>query len=211
MDIKENEKLIQEMVQMIEKAQQAPSAGASVEVVHKGDENVPVPMIAHRQSEAGYVFIYDTRTGEQSRANRNMLLQLLKAKRADGSTLYTTIKPAVEVKRGEMKCTLHETNPQRTRFNELGLPICRKANLTSPYMVMQHMMKRHPTAFKLLEEERIENERLDEKALRAELLHRMDTTKPPVEIFKCDFPGCDREFTAEIALVGHKRSHKVKS
>lgn len=29
--------------------------------------------------------------------------------------------------------------------------------------------------------------------------------------FKCDFPGCDKEFDAAIALSGHQRSHKKES
>ena len=210
--IKDNEKIIQEMVQLIEKAQNAPSAGQGsvTEVIHKGDETLPAPMIARRESEAGYVYIYDTKTGEQSRANRNMLLQLLKAKRPDGTTIYTTMKPAVEVKRGSLKCMLHLDDPQRERFTDLGMPVCRKSNLTSPYMVRQHMMKRHPTAWKLLDEEKIEKERIEERALRTGLLQRMAQVQPLPEVYKCDFPGCEKEFTAKIALVGHKRSHENK-
>uniref|UniRef100_A0A6M3IPT0 C2H2-type domain-containing protein n=1 Tax=viral metagenome TaxID=1070528 RepID=A0A6M3IPT0_9ZZZZ len=210
LELRKNETLLQEMVGLLEKAEKAPSAGSGnkAEVVHRGDAEVPVPILSQRESEAGYVYIYDPKTGEQSRANKNMVLALLKATNPDGTRLFTTIKPAFEPLKGTHKCFLHPAGPERKRYTEMGLPVCNKSNITNPYMVKKHMMNRHPTAWKFLEEERIEKERVDEIALRTAILQQMVEAKASAQVFRCEV--CAKEFSTSVALTGHKNSHKTK-
>ena len=93
---------------------------------------------------AGYVYIWDTRTADRSVCNRNMLQTTLGKLRKDGSRVFTTIKPDFEPRGGQHKCLLHETDENREEYDALGLPICTKDNLDSPYQVTRHMETRHP-------------------------------------------------------------------
>lgn len=162
-----NEHLIEEL---LSKAQKAKEPGTMDNVIFEGSEDQPAPMILSELKSAGYVYVWDNRTGERSVVNRNMLQKQLEKKRSDGSRVFTTIKPKIEPKRGTLKCWLHEDDPNREHYNELGLPVCRKSNLTSPFMVKRHMQKRHKDEYAAIEEERKERERLDELQFRRSLM-----------------------------------------
>ena len=73
-----------------------------------------------------------------------MLQTTLGKLRKDGSRVFTTIKPDFEPRGGQHKCLLHETDENREEYDALGLPICTKDNLDSPYQVTRHMETRHP-------------------------------------------------------------------
>ena len=159
----ENDILIE---QMLRDAQRAPEPGGGEDkIVSKGDEDTPLMVITELKS-ANYVYIYETKTGEASVANRNMLPMLLTIKNPNGANRFTTIRPSVTPVRGTLICLLHLDNPSRKHYTELGLPVCRKSNLTSPYMVMQHVKKRHPSAWATIELERTEKERQEDRALQ---------------------------------------------
>jgi len=101
---------------------------------------------------AGYVYIWDTQTAKRSVCNRNMLQTTLGKTRKDGSRVFTTIKPDFEPRGGQHKCLLHESDENREQYNELGLPICTKDNLDSPYQVNRHMQTRHPQEWATIED-----------------------------------------------------------
>ena len=168
---KENEPLIEEM---LAKAEVAPEPGTMDRVIHRGDEGQPAPMTLAELTSAGWVYIYETRTGERSKANRNMLPQLLKVKNADKTLRFTTVKPLnppFPIKYGQLKCMLHTDDSNRARYDELGLPTCRKSNLTSPYMITQHMRKRHPVEWQTIEKERIDKEKKEDREFQHALLN----------------------------------------
>jgi hypothetical protein len=106
-----------------------------------------------KMQSAGYVYIYDTRTGDRSICNHNMLAAHLGKKRPDGSLVFTTRKPRISPRRGTLKCLLHLDNPNRAHYDALGLATCPKANLTSPYQVQRHMQKRHKMEWATIKEE----------------------------------------------------------
>lgn len=93
---------------------------------------------------AGYVYIWNTETGKQSVCNRNMLQATLGKLRKDGTRFFTTIKPDFEPRGGEFKCLLHADDDNRDHYNSLGLAVCTKDDLDSPYQVTRHMQTRHP-------------------------------------------------------------------
>jgi len=167
--MEDNEKLIEEM---ISEAESAPEPGElkGGQVISSDDADMPAPMVSLKLKSAGYKYIYDTRTRERSVCNRNMLASALKKKRADGSTVFTTEKPSVPPKRGHLKCLLHADDPNREHYTELGLAVCKKANLTSPYQVTRHMEKRHQMEWKTIERERIDIEKQEEREFRRELM-----------------------------------------
>ena len=148
------EKLIEEVLQDAEKANE-PGTLSRLQILEKGDDATS-PMIASELKSAGYVYIYDTRTGDRSLCNRNMLPQHLKKKRPDGSTVFTTVNPGIETKKGTFKCLLHADSPDRAHYDELGFATCKKANLTSRFQVMRHMQKRHKMEWAAIEQERID-------------------------------------------------------
>jgi len=135
--------------EQIRDAQAAPESEIKIEESEPLTEMSPIKM-----QSAGYVYIYDTQTRERSICNRNMLTQHLKKTRKDGSPVFTTRKPKEGPVRGTLKCMLHPDDPDRYHYDELGLPTCRKANLTSPYQVRRHMEKRHKMEWLTIKEER---------------------------------------------------------
>jgi len=144
------------LIEEIRNAQKAPEPGSwdDSDVVHKGDEDLQSPMVRLEVKSADYVYVYDTRTAERSVVNKNMLQKQLEKKREDGSVVFTTTKPSFEPKRGTLKCLLHADNENRWLYESLGLPMCKKSNLTSPFQVKRHMQKRHHMEWEAIEEER---------------------------------------------------------
>ena len=101
---------------------------------------------------AGYVYIWDTETGKQSVCNRNMLQSSLGKTRKDGSRVFTTIKPDFEPSGGTFKCMLHADDENRELYNSLGLAVCIKDNLDSPYQVTRHMKTRHSQEWETIDD-----------------------------------------------------------
>ena len=121
-------------------------------------------------TSAGYVYVWDNKTGEKSIINQNMLATQLKKRRDDGSRIFTTVDPKIPVKSGNLKCMLHAKDPNRQHYDELGLPVCRKDNLTSAYQVRRHMQKRHPQEWATIQEEIVAREKAEERELRKQIL-----------------------------------------
>lgn len=167
--MEDNQALIEEMIRGAEGAEE-PGEIVRQRVIHEGDEDLPVPMVATKLVSAGYVYIYDTETGECSLTNRNMLPAQLKKKRPDGSNVFTTLKPAIPPKRGNLKCMLHPKGSNRKHYDELGLAVCPKDNLTSPFQVRRHMEKRHKMEWGAIEQERIDAEKKQDREFQEVLL-----------------------------------------
>lgn len=170
-EIKESAELIEAMVDRAEKAEESGSMKAG-DVISRGDEKAPAPMVVSQVSSAGYYWIYDTRTGERSKANKNMIPQLLRAKRPDGSLIFTITKPPFEPKRGTIKCMLHKDDPNRKHYDEMGLPTCIAGSIPSKHQLVVHMQKKHKTAWEAIEYERKERERQEDRELQKSLLSR---------------------------------------
>lgn len=172
----ENEAILAEM---IESATKAPEPGelARDPVVHRGSEDVPVPMVAKLES-AGYSVLYDTRTAISSLVNNNMLRSALRKRRPDGSVVFTPFSPTdkrspiygMEVKRGTYKCLLHKENPNRELYDERGFPTCSKDNLASPFQVTRHMQKRHKLEYAEIEKERVDAEKEKDRKFQESVL-----------------------------------------
>jgi hypothetical protein len=160
-----NEKLIEEL---IKEAEDAPEPGtlSMREVLHRGDSSLPAPVVTAALQSAGYAFIYDTITREQSVTNRDMLPGALKKTRDDGSAVFTTRKPDRPPDRGELTCMLHADAPDRDRYDTLGFPSCPKSNLHTQYDVTVHMQRRHRREWASLEQQRVERERNEDRELQ---------------------------------------------
>ncbi len=121
---------------------------------------------------AGYVWIYDTLTGEPSKVNRNMLPSKLKQKRADGSFVFS-LRQLIQPARGTFKCLLHPERAEREYYDSLGLAVCQKSNLTSPFQVERHMIKRHKVEWETLKSERDRKEKQEDRELQRQMVSTM--------------------------------------
>lgn len=178
------------MEAVIKEAQEAPEPGElkRAQVLDKGKEKDSAPMVAKELTSAGYVYIYDTKTGIRSKCNRNMLPQHLKKKRLDGSTVYTLTKPDIKIKVGTFKCLLHADGPNRKHYDELGLAVCKKSNLISPHQVRRHMQKRHKVEWETIEQERIDAEKAEDRAFQRSIMGKVieKAEEPKRELYISD-------------------------
>ena len=152
------------------------------QIVIEKDKELDVEMTPTKLKSAGYVIIYDIRTHEPSICSRNNLRNCLQKKRSDGSIVFTTIKPKASPKRGSFKCMLHAEAPERDHYNDLGLPTCKKSNLTSPYQVIRHMQKRHKVEYATIKEEETRLEKEKERELRESLIRMRIKEEAPLYV-----------------------------
>jgi len=201
----DNEALIQEQLRDAQLVD-LPSELKANPVIHRGDEELPSPMTVRQLSSAGYVYVWDTRTYERAPVLYYMLPSVLKRRRQDGSFVWTTNDPKQKPKRGTLKCFLHPDSPDRKLYDTMGLRTCRKDNITNNYEVQQHMLKKHAKEWAAIETMIKEKERQEDRKLQQAILSSF-TKKQEEMKFVCDVCGRD-DFKSNIALQGHKRSHK---
>lgn len=137
------------------------------DVVHAGDGELDVQMMVSSTKSAGRSYIWDNRTGERSITNNNMLPTQLTKRREDGSLVFTQKDPGIVPKRGQLKCTLHaDLREGHPEYDQWGLALCKKDNLASPQDVKSHMRLRHKREWATIEEDRIEREKAEDRALQ---------------------------------------------
>ena len=178
--MEENKQLLEEMERDAEVAKE-PGEIKVKDVLEKGDGEVPPTMVTELSS-AGWVYIYDTKTGDRSLCNRNMLRQHLRKKRPDGSTVFTTVDPGFRPPKGKLKCMLHKDSPDRELYDELGLPSCTKDNLKSKYQVIRHMQKRHKMEWETIEQMRKDKEKDEDRMFQRLLMEKATNTEPPLYV-----------------------------
>ena len=139
-------------------------------VIQEGSEDEP-SIGAMTITSAGYTKVYDTRTGIDSTINNNNLRAVLKKKRLDGSIVFELEQTVIPTP-GAFKCLLHKEDPNRKHYDDIGLAICPKGNLASPYQVRRHMEKRHKTEWGAIESERIDAEKQEDRAFQRTLMER---------------------------------------
>jgi hypothetical protein len=166
---KENEALIQEMLRDAKTAEVEGDLTKNP-LIHRGDEELPAPMVVKEIKSAGYVWIYETRTGEQIPCIYYMVGQKMRERRPDGSFIWTTKDPGFRPKSGKVICMLHPDHPNRAHYDELGFRVCKKANLINEFQMKQHMLRKHPQEWKAIEDERKEQERQEDRALQRAIL-----------------------------------------
>ena len=175
------------LAQMLGAIELAPEPGAlrpgsivnrTVEVDGSADdedaptEQVSAPIVAHTVRSAGYCWIYDTRTGQRSRTNLNMLRAQLGKRRVDGSFIFTKDRPKVAPPVGKHKCLLHELDPGREKYAEWGFQTCPKANLMSEFQVDSHMAHRHKQEWETIKRKRQEERENEDRALQRAILEQ---------------------------------------
>ena len=159
-------------VELMEEAEAAPEPGNfnRRKVIHSPSDAFPIDVQVASLESAGYVYVYDTETGERSVINRNMLETQLSKLRPDGTRFFTTVKPAFEPKRGTLKCLLHKDDPDRGQYDSWGFSVCNKSNLISEFQVNRHVQIRHRMEWQTIYEERERKEKEEERDFQRQLL-----------------------------------------
>lgn len=179
-----NEALITEMLRDTQKAEVAGELEKNP-VIHKGDSEMPAPMVVNTISSAGYVWAWDTRTGEKIPVIHYMLPATLRKRRDDGSYRFTTVDPKITPKGIKVKCMLHKDSPNRQHYDDIGFHVCNKENIINAYQLKQHMRRKHPQEWAAIEEERQQGEREEDRALQRLLIEKSTggiVEKPPVYV-----------------------------
>lgn len=158
-----------ELIADAEKASE-PGGWEGTTVIHEGDEDQPAPMVG-RVTSAGYTTVYDTKTGVSSKINNNNLLTILKKRRKNGSRVFG-MKQTVIPKMGIFKCLLHKDDPSRDHYDDIGLAVCPKDNLSSSYQVMRHMQKRHKDEWAAIDQERKDKEKKEDREFQRMLMEK---------------------------------------
>jgi hypothetical protein len=126
-------------------------------VTHAGDAEQPFPQAVTSVTSAGYVELWNTKTGERSLSNRNMLPIQLRKKHPDGTRVYTLVDPKIPQKRGSHTCLLHPDRPEREMFDGMGFPVCTKTNIPNEWQVEYgHMAAKHPKQWEAIQKMREE-------------------------------------------------------
>ena len=174
-------KLLEEMLLTAQEAKKPGELQAN-EVLHRGDKDLPIPVTVAIITGDEKVKVYDTRTGDESIILRYMLPAQLQKLRPDGSRFFTTVEPAIKARRGKLPCMLHPSNPARQHYDELGLAVCPKANLTSQYQVQRHMQVKHKVEWATIEQERITKERTEDREFQRQLMTKAVPEKAPLYV-----------------------------
>ena len=159
------------MVSRAEAAERARDARAEYDEVHQdlkvGDKIGSSGFGADEVYEAkntGRIRAYDTLTGEMSWINdtEDNIRIAVNKRRADGSPVFTFDRSkAPTPRRGVLKCILHRDDPERIRWDGMGLPLCTKSNIPSQYDVERHAKGAHKGAYAAIQRVR-EQEKEDE-------------------------------------------------
>ena len=165
--------------------------------IGEGDTKINIPAVVSSIVSAGYSYLYNTRTGDKSRFNNNMLPRVVRQRWNDeplkGQLVWSArpvTSPPHPIKVGTFKCMLHKDAPNRELYDQMGFAICPKDNLASPYQVRRHMMKKHKDEWAAIEDMRKEaekkksDERADSQLRAMEALARRET--PPLYVSKKD-------------------------
>ncbi len=179
--VQDNTLLVEEMMRG---ADAAPEPGALKQGQLAPEGTKEIPLGINKLESAGYVFIYDTITGEQSKINKNMAHSKLSQKRLDGSYIFSLHQKVIPV-RGTYKCLLHPDQPDRAYFDNIGLPTCKKDNLTSLFQVERHMQKRHKQEWATIQADKERKDKLEDRAFQKSII-QMATGKAPVEPLKAE-------------------------
>ena len=164
------------MEDILRNAAKAPEPGTLElnKTVAEGTKDLPAGVVELKS--AGYVYIYDTLSGEPSMVNRNMIPSKLQLKRPDGSFVFS-LRQTVKPHRGTLKCMLHADDPNREHYNSIGLAVCGKSNLTSPFQVERHMQKRHRQEWEAIKSEKEHREREEDRDLQRKMVEAMSGVK----------------------------------
>ena len=174
---------LSELEEMLRGTKSAEEPGEDLnEIIQKGNEDKDKPEIgAMTVTSAGYTIVYDTRTGWPSTINNNNLRSVLRKTREDNSYFFG-LKQTVKPVEGTFKCLLHKDDSNREHYDTIGLAVCPKNNLSSPYQVMRHMQKRQKVEWGAIDQERKDAEKKEDRDFQRTLMSKALEEKAPLYV-----------------------------
>lgn len=117
---------------------------------------------------AGHVVMWNTDTHESSVFNMNAIrTKLGEMFPADyenplkrGLPAWTATAPTEEPWHGVATCPLHSSRPEREEYDRFGYPRCTRVNLPNEMEAQQHLKKKHPQTWRMMNESREQAERV---------------------------------------------------
>ena len=90
-----------------------------------------------------------------------------------GKPVFTLTRPAVPYKDGgTILCALHQDGPDRVEYDRLGLKVCSMDHIRSLQDLDMHMRHKHPIAFRILERERVQKEKDEDRAFQRTMMQQ---------------------------------------
>ena len=170
---------------------------------------------------AGWVKVWDMRTGEESKVLGHpdyLRRQLQKLDPGTGKRIFTTVKPSFKPFRGSALCPLHRDAPEFSEYQKRGYPVCRKSNLRNDAEAERHLRIKHSDTFLMMERTRQREIEEEERAVRQATIQAFNgkpvAAQPTVPA--SDWTGacevCGRVLTAKNkgGLGSKLRSHKIQ-
>lgn len=151
------------IARMVAEAEAAPEPGSlytgqALKDVDTGSEATEgTAQVVRLIKSAGYVTVYDSRTGASSLCNRNMLTAIFAKTYPDApfERVFLT-KPTKIPKRGSILCFLNSGHPENKQYADMGFPTCRGRHIPSGYALRRHMEGRHRSEWAAIKEEKAE-------------------------------------------------------
>ena len=124
----------------------------------------PFAAAVHSVDSAGYITIYDRRTGQPSTVNRNNIGDTLRKTRCVNrcrgkqcahprELVFQHQDPGFRPKEGTWKCRLHPEDSEREKWDEYGLEVCDKGNLQNRFHLQRHMQRKHKDEWAMISSE----------------------------------------------------------
>jgi len=204
----ENERYIQDMLRTA-KPEELEGELTRNPVISRGtDGDAPVPSVVASITSAGYVFIWDTRTGRKVPVLYYMLSKKLRQRREDGSFRFTTSDPRIAPVHNMYKCFLHPEDPNRADYDKLGFRVCPKSNILNEFQRIRHMATKHKEEWKTIEDARVRREREEDRTLQRLVLQQLGDKTADAKRAKyvCDICGLD--FGSIKMYTEHMETHK---
>lgn len=173
-NVKEEERtpaVLEEMLRDIKPSTENPTSMKLKDVLREGIENIPAPMVVSALDEAGYTRVYHTKEGDTRIVHKNLLKSILQKKNDDGSYAFSPRPVRLLTKaKANLNCLLHINDLRRAKFEGLGLPVCDREGIPSPYQQRMHMIRKHKQEWAIIEQEREEREKQEQKEWQQNLL-----------------------------------------
>lgn len=204
---------------------EAKEPGAGDEVVHKGDESVPAPIV-RKVSSAGYVWLRRNSDGKLREVNKNILPTYIKMKLPDGRPAWLAPNAPWNgrVRTPDTWCRLSIHHPDRARMDALNLEVClKRGKLMGATGARRHEMKKHRDSWEAIQrdEEKRRQDARDKRditmtealttALSGKKPAVAEATAPSMVELECDVCSETFESTHKTAATNKLNAHKRKA
>lgn len=141
------------------------------EIVNKPTESAPAPMQISDLAFKGYVRVWDTITGVESLQPWWLMWQTMRKKREDGSQVFTRTNPHIPPNYGaDLFCPLNPEAPEYAQYKAKGFKACLKRHIPHEDALMQHVRKSHMRAFAMMERDREDRIRDEDRQMQRDML-----------------------------------------